>query len=224
MKKLLMALSTLIAAAPAHAAYILGGVSGSADIRVTSGTFKDYQGLGAPKPPTISVDGYRGRLTYSVRTYADVYRTYDPFTEFDPYVVVSASISLFDPLSGKSFYSFGIYQTNSEPDPGQAYESATFKGDGEAGRFGSYFNENSGSLWVLDLAYSQAGAAGTGSFIDEYEVPVERQVRFGFNILSGTAHAVVPEPSAWALLIIGFGAIGGAMRRRGAAAAAFKFA
>lgn len=34
------------------------------------------------------------------------------------------------------------------------------------------------------------------------------------NVTTGFAGAVVPEPSAWALLILGFGAVGAGMRRR----------
>lgn len=42
--------------------------------------------------------------------------------------------------------------------------------------------------------------------------------------LAGSFAAAVPEPATWALMILGFGAVGGAMRRRQSVAAKIRFA
>lgn len=47
--------------------------------------------------------------------------------------------------------------------------------------------------------------------------------QFGVGALSFTASAV-PEPATWALMILSFGAVGGAMRRRQSVAATVRFA
>ena len=50
---------------------------------------------------------------------------------------------------------------------------------------------------------------GTGLFLRN---PTEQPL--GFTVTLSTQTGAVPEPSTWALLILGFGAIGGAMRSR----------
>ena len=73
-----------------------------------------------------------------------------------------------------------------------------------------------------------AALPATGHFIDHFNVihGVIQIQRTGFlhsfdgNSQDGTYFGAVPEPAAWALMLVGFGGIGVAMRRRKAAAAA----
>jgi hypothetical protein len=48
--------------------------------------------------------------------------------------------------------------------------------------------------------------------------------QFGVDNFSYTLNGAVPEPATWALMILGFGAVGGAMRRRQSVAARVRFA
>lgn len=47
---------------------------------------------------------------------------------------------------------------------------------------------------------------------------------FGAALDNVSVEAVVPEPATWAMMILGFGLVGGAMRRRSAARPALRFA
>lgn len=49
-------------------------------------------------------------------------------------------------------------------------------------------------------------------------------ITFDSNEIYFTVHPGVPEPATWALMILGFGAIGGMMRRRTTAKASVQFA
>jgi hypothetical protein len=68
-----------------------------------------------------------------------------------------------------------------------------------------YLTFNPFTLKGYDLAYSQAGLAVKHST--------------GSNLTVALATAAVPEPGSWAMMIAGFGLIGGAMRRRASATA-----
>ena len=79
-----------------------------------------------------------------------------------------------------------------------SYSGATFNLSVPLARLAStgFTPENYGfNLWPRN------GAAGVSAISD-------------FAPDNATVNAVVPEPSAWALMILGFGALGGALRRR----------
>lgn len=70
-----------------------------------------------------------------------------------------------------------------------------------SGRTGSAFLNIDSALYSVDLA------SGKASFIDT----------IGSGPLVGlTASGAVPEPATWAMMLVGFGAVGSAMRRRSA--------
>jgi hypothetical protein len=58
------------------------------------------------------------------------------------------------------------------------------------------------------------GFQGGGSFVDATGNQRNRNWAFDILNVNGATQGGVPEPSVWAMLILGMGAIGGAMRRR----------
>jgi PEP-CTERM motif len=69
----------------------------------------------------------------------------------------------------------------------------------------AYFSTNYAGGSVYSFTGYPAGLVGPASPFD-----------VGFQTFVDTAAAAVPEPTSWALMIAGFGFVGGAMRRRGA--------
>jgi hypothetical protein len=93
---------------------------------------------------------------------------------------------------------------------------------------GSIAPSSSGIFQVLDssttamtgiqwFAYAQSGTYNGGDNFNTTTNP-------GFEGRIGTAVAPVPEPGVWALMILGMGAVGGAMRRRQKQALNVRFA
>lgn len=92
----------------------------------------------------------------------------------------------------------------------------------------------------LPLTFNQIGGLGAGDttsvFTDYQLVTLGAFEGIGYAIGNGGSYfndstgvnfsvvAGVPEPATWALMILGFGAVGGAMRRRQAVAAKVRFA
>lgn len=84
------------------------------------------------------------------------------------------------------------------------------------------------TFFDFDIAYSILGGTGrflgaTGTFRTGPGSGADvtfRPSRITLNLVDGSINApAVPEPATWALLILGFGAVGAAMRRRGAGVA-----
>jgi hypothetical protein len=80
------------------------------------------------------------------------------------------------------------------------------------------------------VTFNQAGSFSGSLFVDLLNSnPDYREVTtgpatgngalFNFNLVVGPAAAPVPEPSTWAMMLLGFGLVGAALRRRGAGAA-----
>jgi hypothetical protein len=93
------------------------------------------------------------------------------------------------------------------------------------------FNDGSNVGWQLRLnctwAAACAGATGLNHLISNYDNPQNAGTgnQAGFVGASYTnAVAGVPEPATWAMMLVGFGAIGGALRRRQKVAARVQFA
>lgn len=80
------------------------------------------------------------------------------------------------------------------------------------------------SGWTqFNVSFAAAGAGATGRFAIEYAGPEPTSNFIGVDTFSVTANAAaVPEPASWALMISGFGLVGGALRtsRRAVAVAA----
>lgn len=104
----------------------------------------------------------------------------------------------------------------------------TSSDDGNFGGFGSFTGFGSASgTWSLpgyDVQYIAVKASnkfvlyavsGSSGSWDTFDIPFRRNPH-GISHLAffGGLAGAVPEPSAWALMILGFGAAGAAMRRR----------
>ena len=85
-----------------------------------------------------------------------------------------------------------------------------FSIDGGVNFVGSIPLVGGNQFWgfITDTRFSSlqlTGGTGPGGVAETYNLD---------NARFGTVAAAVPEPSVWALMVLGFGAIGGAMRRR----------
>jgi len=88
----------------------------------------------------------------------------------------------------------------------------SFTGNSNQNFFYTQFNAQS----FFDQSYAQAGFAG----IDGTQAHDTTNFVLPAIRLNGSAAAVVPEPASWALMILGFGLVGVAARRRSATVAA----
>ena len=138
---------------------------------------------------------------------------------------VSSAIS-FDVTAGGMFTA--VFSFVNPYNPAAAGGSATFNYDPDVVNFTGGSISGSGSVTTVN------GPTGASIQIDRLGLPAGMQTltingtltpsnapggnafaRIGGQLtLTG---AVVPEPATWALFILGFGAIGGALRRRGGA-------
>ena len=66
---------------------------------------------------------------------------------------------------------------------------------------------NAGNIWLISAALINPDAHKDGYKLKS----------FGYNVPTPPSVGVVPEPATWAMLILGMGLVGGAMRRRSAA-------
>jgi hypothetical protein len=125
----------------------------------------------------------------------------------------------------------GLFTEEYLPDDGsvEVYENGavqgvdmSFSGLGPSftltgGTLTSFFATFTGTNGFSDLSYTvdYLGGAGTGFFVEIGGPLTEASV---------TAGSTVPEPATWGLMMLGFGAIGGAMRRRQKTSATVRFA
>ena len=68
------------------------------------------------------------------------------------------------------------------------------------------------SVTAFDRVTISYGTAGLYAFIDD------------FRLGAPAATGAVPEPATWAMMLVGFGAVGGALRRRQKVATRIRFA
>ncbi len=79
----------------------------------------------------------------------------------------------------------------------------------QAGGYGS------GNTYWCNASAAGACRQGTTVAPESYFSPsFQTEARTGDQIIAGNAVAAVPEPASWAMMLGGFGAIGGAMRSR----------
>ena len=70
-------------------------------------------------------------------------------------------------------------------------------------------------LWVSHAGNGYTNALNTFSIELSPDTPVDVQAALAQNLrLSSTSLAPVPEPATWAMMIVGFGAVGSVLRRR----------
>ena len=130
----------------------------------------------------------------------------DPFGDLFTFVVnkrSSLSSSITSSQSGDNNIDFGLIQLTG---PGGFTADYATKSDGtfEIRTLGPTILQ--AGTYTLSVQGASSGmAAYTGDF-------------------TLSALAAVPEPATWALMILGFGAVGGAMRRRQSVAAKVRFA
>lgn len=156
---------------------------------------------------------------------------------FDFYVDPSSTTINFAPVlrfdmlkngswAGSLVYEF-FYQSNSAPTKGvwttQAGDLTSGKWWATNAALGPAFATAGGIQSLSDWIADNAGADlqvygvnfGIGSGWNGTFAGAVDNVRFDFGTVSGAYDfAVVPEPAAWALMISGFGLVGGAVRRR----------
>ena len=133
-----------------------------------------------------------------------------------------------DPLTTTGTSSFGdfTYRTSTCLSAGGLLSAGSFTIDFGADQFSGTFDGGStptdvagisNTAWlftVLDGTGRFAGASGTfdgTGTTDSRTSPSQVLINFSGNILA----PAVPEPASWALMLIGFGAIGAALRRTG---------
>lgn len=106
------------------------------------------------------------------------------------------------------FYSFGKTTVSTIP------TSVTFYDDASSGMFDLNFLGTSLSFYGADIG--STGKITTGTFGSIYNVTagLNGGAATGTGNIATTTVGAVPEPSTWAMMIIGFGALGMAMRRR----------
>lgn len=215
---IMAAVATCVASSPAEASSFISGTSGYFNFTVTSGFFDpadqyDPQTGGTVQTPGFSLTGYRGFLRFVAKSYAGVERPYPPFGTFDVFDMQSAMVTIYDPTGTLPSYRFTAAASDYEPDPGSEYNRASFVGGPQVGAYSTLFSINGGMQQIVDFSYN--GASGGGRIRDGYEDRGDlRNVDFTFAITAGGAASLVPEPATWGLMLLGFGAIGGALRRR----------
>nr|WP_243453883.1 PEPxxWA-CTERM sorting domain-containing protein [Sandaracinobacteroides saxicola] len=90
---------------------------------------------------------------------------------------------------------------------------------GEQRGFSQYLGLSStltNSAWLADASASLQIFANNSAynFFTSDDPSIHFESSTGFNYAPRPIGAVVPEPTAWAMMIVGFGLVGGAMRRR----------
>lgn len=103
------------------------------------------------------------------------------------------------------------YWVSKNPDGGDPLRTGTISVGGSTGGF-SYFgvNDRTNMNWVQEtFGFTATGTSTTLSFASD----ISGGCCYG-PALDNVSIAAVPEPTAWTLMIVGFGFIGGALRRR----------
>jgi len=182
---------------------------------VTSGSYSLYYPSGACGcNGSTDLTGQTINLIFSAHLFDKHVNAFgDPMSNY--MVITYSGIGQTFSFSGSASNESLLY-----PYPLYLYETADFAGDainGSVATQSSSFYSDWG--YAFNLSYSGAGAtsgpltgSGSASSYDIYSWP-EKYFSVNFNLTSGSVQAV-PEPSTWTLMILGFGFIGVAMRRR----------
>lgn len=158
-------------------------------------------------------------------------------TVYGPFPATSPDGGNFVEADGDPNYSGAIYQTIDGLTVGQQYKLSFYQAAGQQLNFTGPTTEqwqvSFGSETYLSSLYSlpQGGVgpwqAQTMTFTATATSQVLTFLAKGtpggappISFLDGVSMSAVPEPASWGLMIVGFGAMGGAMRRRRAVVAA----
>lgn len=179
----LTAVAMMIAAAPVHAAVVFNeAVSGDVDIFTAA-----VDSMGQPTrtfiPLTPGTNGFSGSLSSG---------NGGDSSDFIPFEI----------LAGQTLTSLSVFIKNSLVNSGtQIYLSSTSFSSGDffidvpLGNFSTALpNLGPGTYGLL---------LGNGVVVLDYDVELQ---------VAGAPVAAVPEPATWALMLLGFGFVGGAMR------------
>lgn len=94
--------------------------------------------------------------------------------------------------------------------------------------FGNYFTTGPTFLDGSGVRFNTASTTNVGFFYDSnarsYRVNAINQGRSSLVSATSNAISAVPEPVTWAMMVVGFGGLGYAMRRREKGAARVRFA
>jgi len=116
---------------------------------------------------------------------------------YDLKTTVGSTDAAFDYTPSNSYYSNGTFYVDAQPQ----YQSdlhLTFANDlGVASASNPIVGGSQGPSWECQGSYN-------------CYLPANGAIRY---ITSGSASALVPEPAAWALMMVGFGGLGSALRR-----------
>lgn len=203
-----IALATTILTAPAQAAVLLGqGPGANPPGGGSYGQFRFYDDFRLAGTSSIT------SLTWWGSTYAPSGTFEIRFTEVNGW------------YPGNVLYTATVTAVATNFNEYISQYSATFTTPFVASAETNYFL----SIYRSDGYFSWAGATGPsapGVFNAELMVGVGPTSSYlnAMNLswqLEGNAVAPVPEPASWAMLLLGFGAIGGAMRRRTSVKLAF---
>ena len=112
------------------------------------------------------------------------------------------------------------YWVSKNPDGGDALRTGTISVGGSTGGFSySGVNDKTNMNWAQEtFGFIATGATTTLSFSSD----ASGGCCYG-PALDNVSIAAVPEPSAWALIILGFGMVGGALRRSTARRVALRY-
>jgi hypothetical protein len=212
-----VAVIALAAAMPAYADVVLLDASAQQGVLV-HGTGEEQTALevvgnlGANGPTIVHFTGDTDSPTN------DFLRLQDGEGQAD---ITGAEISVGGNPEGYNFLSGNIFLENHE---GMDWIEFALTGEGSGGTVDFYITDNMGNLIpFLDQLIGSGDThfgfdAINGQLITnvyfEADSPLTIDILKQVRILRGGETSVVPEPSTWAMMLMGFGAAGFAMRRR----------
>lgn len=198
-----IAAGTVLAASPANAAYVINfNEVGSTVVMNASGSV-NLAGLtrfGAGGGPTATLVGPNSGTVFVERPGGPnifIYRGFTGPLSFGPSSNTSA---IFDVVS--HVFLFSASSPNPGLPPGRIGLSASYISGTELGTNTALFNGSLASLGLTQGTYTWNW--GSGANADSLTI----------NIGTAVPPGAIPEPAIWAMLILGFGAVGGALRRR----------
>lgn len=221
----------------ASAALVASAVPASAANLVTNGSFENVT-VGQKSNFQNNVVGWTGGANLTFIDYPGTADDGSYLSVYGPFQATSPDGGNFVEMDGDPNYSGAISQTISGLTIGKTYDLDFYQAAGQQVGFHGPTTERwsvtFGDETQLSTKYSLP-EAGVGpwqaqhmSFTATATSQVLTFLAVGtpggappISFLDGVnMQAAVPEPASWALMIVGFGAVGGAMRRRRAVSAA----